>query len=59
MSVDHAKRAAAARDLARIARRLASSRTVEPERRDLMQYAEVLDEEATTLERRAQEASKG
>jgi hypothetical protein len=59
MSVNHAKRAEAARDLARMARRLASSQTADPERRDLIRYAEVLDEEAIAIERRAQEADKG
>jgi len=56
-TVNHAKRAAAARDLARMARPLASSQTRNLERRDLMQYADVLDEEASAIERRAQDAS--
>jgi len=55
-SLKQAKRAAAARNLARMARRLANGQTVESRRADLMRYADVLDEEAVILERRAQEA---
>ncbi|WP_428674655.1 hypothetical protein [Reyranella sp.] len=55
-SLKQVKRAAAARNLARMARRLANGQTVGSQRADLMRYADVLDEEAVILERRAQEA---
>jgi hypothetical protein len=51
----HDRRAAAARKLARMARRLAGSQTVESQKDDLLRYAEVLDEEAIALDRRAKE----
>ncbi len=56
MSLKPDRRAAAARKLARMARRLANGQTAEPERQDLMRYADVLEEEAVVLERRAHEA---
>jgi hypothetical protein len=52
----HDRRAAAARNLARMARRLADSQTVESQKDDLLRYAEALDEEASAIDRRAKEA---
>ena len=58
MSLHHAKRAAAARDLARKAIRLANSQTSKSEKQQLTRYAEELDAKAIALERCAEEAGK-
>ena len=59
MSLHHAKRAAAARNLARQAIRLANSQTSESEKQQLTRYTEELDAKATANERCAEQAGKG
>jgi len=59
MSLHHAKRAAAARDLARKAIRLANTQTSESDRQQLTRYAEELDAKAIAIERCGEEGGKG
>jgi len=58
MPLHHARRAAAARDLARKAIRLANSQTSEPEKLQLTRYAEELDAKAIAIERSGEEGGK-